>query len=144
MEYKGNPVSEDLRLRNYKSSDYTEYKQIYEDSFYKMRSTLGLPRECCKCSDELLKNRNNIFILERNGCIIGSVSVYGCEIDDLFAAEAYRGQGFGTRLLRYAVSYLQKQNADRIFLHVADINKAAVSLYMNNGFIITEAEEINL
>ena len=48
MDYTGGPITEDIQLRNYKASDYPEYKKLYEDSFSEMRTSLGLPRECCK------------------------------------------------------------------------------------------------
>lgn len=142
MEYTGGPISEDIQLRNYKASDYAEYKMLYEDSFSEMRTSLGLPRECCKSFDELANLRDSIFILEENGCILGSVAVYDNEIDDLFVAEKYRNNGCGRRLLRFAVEYLQKRNAERIFLHVAAVNKKASAMYLQNGFVITHTEEI--
>lgn len=142
MEYRGGLIDEELSLRNYAPEDYDQYKRLYEDSFYAMRSSLGLPRECCKSSAELLEKRGCIFILEENGNIMGSAAVYGSEIDDLFVAEGYRRRGFGVRLLRYAVAYLQKQGAERIFLHAADVNKEAVAMYLRSGFVITETEEI--
>ncbi|MBP5379867.1 MAG: GNAT family N-acetyltransferase [Ruminococcus sp.] len=142
MEYKDGTVESELVLRNYAPEDYEQYRRIYEDSFQPMRSSLGLPRECCKSSAELLAQRECIFILEDNGRIIGSVAIYGNEIDDLFVSEGYRQKGFGLKLLRYAVACLQKKNADRIFLHAADVNKAAVSMYLSNGFVIAETEEI--
>ena len=80
--------------------------------------------------------------LEENSSIIGSAAVYGCVIDDLFTAREHQNKGIGLRLLRAAVGYLQGKNADRIILRAADINKAALSLYLHNGFVITETEEI--
>ena len=142
MEYRGDPVSESLRPRHYKAADHREYKRIYEDCFHKMRSSLGLPRECCKSSDELLKNRENIFILEENGAIIGSVAVFDNEIDDLFVAKEHQRKGIGMRLLRFAVALLQQRNSERIILHAADVNKGAVSMYLSCGFVITDEEEI--
>jgi ribosomal protein S18 acetylase RimI-like enzyme len=144
LEYKGGPVSSDIRPRNYENKDYKQYKRKYEDCFYPMRNSLGLPRECCKSSGKLLKSRDNIFILEENGSIIGSVSVYSNEIDDLFVADEYQHMGYGMKLLRFAIAYLQKNYTDRIILHTADVNKAALSLYLNNGFVISETEEINI
>ncbi len=142
MDYTGGPISEDIQLRNYKASDYAEYKKMYEDSFFEMRDSLGLPRECCKSFDELSNLSDSIFILEENGCILGSVAVYGNEIDELFVAEGYRNNGYGRRLLRFAVEYLQNRNAERIFLHVADVNKNAAAMYLRNGFVITHIEII--
>ncbi len=143
MEYRGETVCEDIRLRNYRESDYTEYRQRYEDSFYDIRRTLGLPRECCKSESKLADLKDSIFILEEDGEIAGSVAVYDNEIDDFFVAEKYRRRGYGGSLLRFAVSYLQQKNTDRIILHVAQINKAALELYLNNGFVIFSTEEID-
>ena len=143
LEYKGGPVNEAVNLRNYTCDDYEKYKNIYEDCFFPMRSSLGLPRECCKSSEELSENKNSIFILEDSGSIIGSVAVYGNEIDDLFVSSEYQRMGFGLKLLRYAITYLQKRNTDRIILHAADVNRSALSVYLKNGFVIIETKEIS-
>ena len=143
LEYIGGPVNEAVSLRNYTCDDYKKYKKIYEDCFFAMRSSLGLPRECCKSREELQENKNNIFIYEKNDIIIGSVSVYGNEIDDLFVAAEYRNKGFGLKMLRFAIAFIQKRNADKIILHVADVNKAALSMYLNNGFVIIKTVTVS-
>lgn len=142
LEYKGGPVISDISPRNYKATDYNQYKYKYENSFYPMRNMLGLPRECCKTSDELLKNRDNIFVLEDNGEIIGSVAIYSNEIDDLFVANEYQQKGVGLKLLRYALAFMQKKNEDRIIIHVAGVNKYALLMYLKAGFVILGTEEI--
>ena len=142
MEYYGDPVTEELKLRNFNAEDYTEYKLTYEDCFHGMRQSLGLPRECCKSPEELLENSSNIFILEEKEKMIGSVAVCGNEIDDLFVADEYRHKGYGVKLLRFAVSYLQKRNVSSIILRVADINRNAMKMYLENGFIVRSSEEI--
>ena len=142
LEYKGGPVNEAVCPRNYNCNDYEKYRKIYEDCFYPMRSSLGLPRECCKSSDELAEIQDSIFILEDNGHIIGSVAVYGNEIDDLFVSSEYQRKGCGLKLLKFAIAYLQKKNTDRIKLRVADVNRTALSLYLKNGFVIAETKEI--
>lgn len=141
MDYTGDTINEDIRLRNFTDSDYDEYKKLYEDSFFEMRKSLGLPRECCKSCDEISSLSDSIFILEENGSIFGSVAVYSNEIDDLFVSEEHRKNGYGCRLLRFAVEYLQKRNAERIFLHVADVNRNAVTMYLQNGFVITHSKK---
>ncbi len=40
MEYQGGPVVSSLQLRNYLSSDYGEYKEIYNEGFRDMRTAL--------------------------------------------------------------------------------------------------------
>ena len=99
--------------------------------------------ETKKCnSDELAEIQDSIFILEDNGNIIGSVAVYGNEIDDLFVSSEYQRKGCGLKLLKFAIAYLQKKNTDRIKLRVADVNRTALSLYLKNGFVIAETKEI--
>ena len=34
MDYTGDTINEDIRLRNFTDSDYDEYKKLYEDSFF--------------------------------------------------------------------------------------------------------------
>ena len=142
LEYKGGPVNETVSLRNYTCDDYEKYKKIYEDCFFPMRNSLSLPRECCKSCEELARLKDSIFILEDSGRIIGSVTVYGNEIDDLFVSSEYQRKGYGLKLLRYAIAYLQKKNTDRIILHAADVNRSALSVYLKNSFVIIETKEI--
>lgn len=143
MEYRGESVSSDLAVRNYADEDYKEYKLMYEACFSEMRTALELfPVNCCDGREELLKKAKDIFILEISGKIVGSVAAYGNEIDDLTVAKEFQGKGFGTALLRFAVSRMQKAGIKPIQLHVADWNQNAVALYLKNGFQITKTETV--
>ena len=81
MDYTGDTINEDIRLRNFTDSDYDEYKKLYEDSFFEMRKSLGLPRECCKSCDEISSLSDSIFILEENGSISeqSHYFIYSCK-----------------------------------------------------------------
>ena len=52
-------------------------------------------------------------------------------------------RGYGERLLKFAVSYLQKNKISPIRLYVADWNQGALKMYIKNGFKITHTEIIN-
>lgn len=143
MEYKGSEIESTLELRNYIESDYEEYKRVYEDCFFKMRTALELkPVRCCGRAENLLRKSEKIFILEEQNHLIGSVAIYDNEIDDLVVAKEYQCKGYGRKLLQFAVSYMQKKGISPIRLHVADWNQNAVKMYLNNGFEITKTETV--
>lgn len=141
MEYRGDILFSDMKLRNYSDIDYLEYKKIYEDCFFEMRTALGLlPVNCCGKRENLQKKRNKIFILEESGRLIGSIAIYGNEIDDLIVAKEVQGQGYGQSLLKFAICHMQNNGVSPICLHVADWNQKAVRMYLKSGFFITKTE----
>ena len=143
MEYQGGRIVSHLQLRNYSALDYKEYKRIYEECFHDMRIALQrFPIECCGSREELERKKEEIYILEIDGKIIGSVAIYGNEIDDLVVEKSFQGMGYGTALLRFAVSSLQSNHTSPIILHVADWNQSALKIYLKNGFSIVKTEEI--
>ena len=136
-------VRSPLRLRHYEDRDFEAYQKTYNDCFREMRTALGrFPIDCCDSRENLKKKRDAIFILEVNGSLIGSVAVYGNEIDDLIVAKEFRRKGYGEALLRYAVSHLQEKGISPIVLHVADWNQGAMRLYLKNGFSIVKTETV--
>lgn len=145
MMYVGeNIISPSLELKKYCDSDYEEYKRVYNDCFFEMRTALKrFPVSCCPDREELKHRQNNIFILRENGILIGSVSIYDNEIDDLVVAKQFQRQGYGQALLQFAISYLQKRGVSPIFLHVADWNQKAIKMYQKNNFKITKTETVN-
>lgn len=90
----------------------------------------------------LLNKSENIFILEIDNHLAGSVAIYKNEIDDLFVAKSYQRKGYGKGLLRFAVARMQRMGVSPIILHVADWNRGAISLYTKNGFRIVKTETV--
>ena len=143
MEYQGGRIVSHLQLRNYSALDYKEYKRIYEECFHDMRIALQrFPIEYCGSREELERKKEEIYILEIDGKIIGSVAIYGNEIDDLVVEKSFQRMGYGTALLRFAVSYLQSNHTSPIILHVADWNQSALKIYLKNSFSIVKTEEV--
>ena len=142
MEYLQNErIQSDLQLRNYSNNDFDKYKKVYEECFFDMRAALGLfPVNCCYSKEELEKKSDSIFILEIDGSLVGSVAIYGNEIDDLIVAKQFQRMGYGEALLRYAISYMQSNNFSPIILHVTDWNQGALKMYLKNGFSIVKTE----
>lgn len=144
MEYYGEGISSDLHVSNYSPNDYEEYKRVYEACFSEMRTALELtPVNCCDNEYVLLQKASQNFLLKGEGVLIDSVAIYDNEIDDLIVAKEFQGQGYGKKLLLFAVSKMQKDRVASISLHVADWNKNAVQMYLNNGFVIVKTEVVN-
>lgn len=120
-----------------------EYRKIYNDCFCEMRKALGIkPVNVYTDSDDLKDRLDNICILLDNSRIIGAVSCYGNEIDDLMVRKASQGKGYGRKLLLWAIQRIRQENKAPITLHVAQWNARAVTLYRQMGFAITKKEKI--
>lgn len=73
--------------------------------------------------------QNNII-----GFIIYRINIDEAEIMNLVIDAHCRNNGFGEKLLLYAVEDIKLLCANKIFLEVRDSNKAAIKLYTKNGF----------
>lgn len=142
MQYIGEKIDSNLKVVNYSDIHYQEYKTIYNDCFRPMRIALGLSTDCCDTREQLIKKQSEIYLLIVGNDIVGSVSMYGKEIDDLFVSTVYQRKGYGRKLLLFAISSLQKKGKEPIFLHVADWNSKAIDLYLKNGFKCIETEKV--
>lgn len=78
----------------------------------------------------------------QNGAIVGAVSCYGNELDDLIVKRSFQRQGFGQKLLLWGMNRIREQGYNEIILHVAEWNRNAVKLYLKAGFNITKKETV--
>lgn len=86
------------------------------------------------------------FILEEKGKTIGALNVdidrRGKErigiLHTLIITKEARGNGYGNKLVDYALAYFKKQNCRRVktFIHIA--NKNALGFWKNRGFNFEE------
>ncbi len=114
-----------------------EYMKIYNECFYKMRKELEVEPINFYYEYSQIKDKiNDIFLYLQNGVIVGAVSCYGNELDDLIVEKSSQGQGIGKKLLLWGVNHIKKQGYEEIILHVAEWNQNAVKLYLKNGFSI--------
>lgn len=144
MEYKGGPVHSNFYLRRYDDYDYDWYRATCNQCFKALREKLGIYSMLCEDKNVLLKSKEHIFIFEENTKKIGSVSIYGNEIDDLFVDPEYQGKGYGKKLVLFAISKIQneKNYLGPVFLQVLHINRKAIKLYQDCGFQITKKIQI--
>ena len=122
---------------------WDEYMKIYNDCFYEMRKTLEVePINFYSDYSQIKDKINDIFLYLQNGVIVGAVSCYGDELDDLIVVKPFQGQGVGQKLLLWGMNHIKEQGYKEIILHVAEWNQNAVKLYLKNGFRIKKREKV--
>lgn len=122
---------------------WDEYMKIYNDCFYEMWKTLEVePINFYSDYSQIKDKINDIFLYLQNGVIVGAVSCYGNELDDLIVAKSFQGQGLGQKLLLWGINHIKEQGYEEIILHVAEWNQNAMKLYLKNGFSIKKREKV--
>ena len=122
---------------------WNEYQKIYNECFYKMRKALEVePINFYYDYSQVKDKIKDIFLYLQNGIIIGAVSCYENEIDDLIVEKSFQRQGIGQKLLFWGINHIKEQGYEEIILHVAEWNQNAVKLYLKNGFRIKKRERV--
>ena len=122
---------------------WNEYMSIYNECFYKMRKALEVePINFYYDYSQIKDKIKDIFLYLQNGAIIGAVSCYENELDDLIVEKSFQGQGIGQKLLFWGINHIKEQGYEEIILHVAEWNQNAVKLYLKNGFSIVKRERV--
>ena len=117
--------------------------KIYNECFYKMRKALEVePINFYYDYSQIKDKINDIFLFLQNGVMVGAVSCYENEIDDLIVEQSFQGQGIGQKLLLWGMNHIREQGYEEIILHVAEWNQNAVKLYLKNGFSIKKRERV--
>lgn len=120
-----------------------EYKTFYNAAFYPMRKALGIkPYNWYSNLEDIRALSSDIYLLTEGDELIGAVACYGNEVDDLFVCGKYKGQGYGRKLLYWAMDKIRASGYNDIVLHVAKWNENACKLYESAGFVITKTEDI--
>ena len=122
---------------------WNEYMKIYNECFYKMRKALEVEPISFYYDYSQIKDKiYDIFLYLQNGVIVGAVSCYENELDDLIVEKSFQGQGIGQKLLFWGINHIKEQGYEEIILHVAEWNQNAVKLYLKNGFSIKKRERV--
>ena len=133
----------DIRCVPFQKEYWKEYMKIYNECFYKMRKALEVePINFYSDYSQFKDKRKDTFVYLQNGAVIGAVSCYGNELDDLIVEKSHQGQGIGQKLLFWGMNHIKEQGYEEIILHVAEWNQNAVKLYLKNGFYIQKRERV--
>ena len=144
MVYQGGSIdAPDLNMVHFNDRLYPQYERIYNECFYNMRKALNVtPFNFYSDIRQLSSKKDNLFLLLKNGLIIGGVGCFDSEIDDLFVNSLCQGRGYGQRLLIWAVNHIRAYSSAPISLHVAEWNTSALGLYSKTGFTIRSKQRI--
>ena len=143
MEYTGTvPEKAEIEMIPFHDRYYSQDERIYNECFYVMRKVLDIEPYNFLSDIRQLSDKKNIFLLVDDEVIIGSVSCFGAEIDDLIVNKKYQGRGYGKKLLMWAIGHIREYTREPVTLRVAEWNKRAAELYLQNGFVIKSKEEI--
>lgn len=89
-------------------------------------------------AQDFLDSNKLYYVIEEKEQVIGFVSfLKAVDVADLLqivVSPSCQGQGYGTKLLSYALTELKKQGIQKVYLEVRASNLAR-SFYENNGFI---------
>ena len=122
-----------------------QYKMLYNFAFRPMREALDIkPYDWYDDDRAILSKAHGIYLLTDGDELIGSVSLKDNEIDDLFVSDSFSREGYGRKILIWAMNQLVLQGADEFILHVAEWNSSAVKLYLDEGFEITKKDQIGI
>lgn len=122
---------------------FEQYKSIYNECFYEMRKALDIaPYNFLNDYEQIGEKADNIYLLVKNGEIIGSVACYENEIDDLIVNKKYQQKGYGKQLLLWGMQQIRRKNNAPITLHVAEWNQSALGLYKSVGFEVISSETV--
>ncbi len=81
--------------------------------------------------------------------IIGTVAVAelnktDCELKSLYLSETYHGNGYGKRLLLYAIENAKALGYKKMYLDSLSTSTKALELYRRTGFVETEKYNSNM
>ena len=112
---------------------WNEFMKIYNECFYKMRKALEVePINFYYDYSQIKDKIKDVFLYLQNGAIIGAVSCYENELDDLIVEKSFQGQGIGEKLLFWGINHIKEQGYEEIILHVAKWNQNAVKFFFND------------
>src|SRR5213595_3242393 len=89
-------------------------------------------------------NRGRVFVLRRDNAIVGMINLlftistaeggFVVLLEDLVVHEEYRGKGYGSQLLEYAIDFARKKNFLRITLLTDRPEIKSQAFFRRHGF----------
>lgn len=144
MSFKGTlPYQSDITCVPFHEKYWNEYMQIYNECFYEMRKDLEIePVNFYSDYSQMKDKADDTFLYLRDEVIVGAVSCYGNELDDLIVNKSFQRQGFGQKLLLWGMAHIKEQGYDGIVLHAAEWNQTAIAMYLKAGFCVSKKEKV--
>ena len=93
---------------------------------------------CVQVRNDYLPSREFTVAVDADDWVIGFLAVEGSEVDSLYIAPAYRGQGLGRRFIAEAAT-----RAEHLEVEVNAQNEQAVGFYKAMGFGVISSTKLD-
>ena len=142
-------------IRPVRQADFAQWSVLWDgyNAFYERVGPTALPVEITQSTWSRFFDANepvNALVAERNESLLGIVHYLfhrstllieqNCYLQDLFTAEAARGQGVGRALIEAVYVRAREAGATRVYWHTQETNATARKLYDGvadlTGFIV--------
>ncbi|MFQ3578425.1 MAG: GNAT family N-acetyltransferase [Verrucomicrobiia bacterium] len=99
-------------------------------------------------------SRGRVFVLRHHDRILGMINLlftistaeggFVILLEDLVVHAEFRGQGFGTQLLQYAIQFAREKNFLRITLLTDRLVERSMRFYKKHGFFLSDLVPMRL
>lgn len=140
MKYSGGLISEkEMTIRQYKDEDYLRFHYIWSYGSHEMHKRIGLPvKEPFKMEEiyreQYHNDRDNLYVLERDGQIIGVGGILGNSIGCLAVDIHYNNHGYGTALAAYLTNQIIQRGNNEVYVTCEIGNDNALHIYEKIGY----------
>ena len=149
------PTPDDLQIRPIRQDDFAAWKPLWDgyNAFYGRAGETALPDTVTQTTwQRFFDEAEPVYALvaEREGALLGIVHFLfhrsttqvqmSCYLQDLFTAEAARGQGVGRALIEAVYRRAAEAGLSRVYWHTHETNTTAMRLYdtvaEKSGFVV--------
>ncbi len=139
-----------MQVRVFKKEDSDAVKDLILDILtkeYPFDKSAYSDSDLFNLSDTYSGPRENFFVLEENGDIVGTVGVKEDSEDvallrRLFVESKYRGKGYGALLMAEATKFCKEKSYESLVFRTTNRMKQAIELCKKKGF--EKEEELDL
>lgn len=140
-------VNDKVRIENASIEDLPQLADLLTDLFSQEADFLPDREKQLRALKLILEqpSRGRIVVARGPGCIIGMINLlitistaeggFVLLLEDLVVHKDHRGQGFGSKLLDYAVKFAKEKNFLRITLLTDIPNQRVKQFYLSRGFV---------
>jgi ribosomal protein S18 acetylase RimI-like enzyme len=132
-----------LEIKSYEHRYHKQFKSISLDWLHRYNLYEKADDDLLEHPQKYIQLGSFIFLAHYNAEIVGTVSLvpkgrHTFEIVKLGVIDAYRGLGFGKKLMQICLEVCKKENTELITLETSSKLKNALKLYEKLGFIHVE------
>ncbi|MCR5610328.1 MAG: GNAT family N-acetyltransferase [Clostridiales bacterium] len=147
MEFRGKDFEKSaIECIPWDGKYFKDYQSIMNEGYFELRKAIGAePYDCMQGLEELQKEEVPcVYLFVKDGELIGSVGVYGNELDNLIVAKKHRCKGYGRQLMLWGMGKIRESSSRPITLSVVEWNKKAKRIYDKLGFVLKDAVSVDL